>query len=99
MKILVTLFFALYSSSMLAAVSAEYYCTKQKGCRAGDIIIIEANKIGVGKTYLTEKAAKYCDFSQSIFRDELDDRNFKVACVYMGEARKDRKTVKGSATD
>lgn len=98
MKILLMLFFVFYSISMLAETSAEYYCMKEKGCWAGDIIIIETNKIGTGKTYLTEKIAKYCDFSKSIFRNELDDRKVKVACVYIGDTRADRKTVKGGLT-
>lgn len=99
MKILLMLFFVLYSSSMLAETSEEYYCMKEKGCRAGDIIIIETNKIGTGKTYLTEKIAKYCDFGKSIFRNDLDDRKVKIACVYVGDTRADRKTVKGSLTN
>ena len=89
----------LYSSSVLAATSEEYYCMKEKGCRAGDIIVIETNKIGTGKTYLTEKVAKYCDFRKSIFRNDLDDRKVKVACVYIGDTRAGRKTLKGGVTD
>lgn len=99
MKIFLGLLFVIYSSSMLAASSEEYFCMKEKGCRAGDIIIIETNKVGTGKTYLTEKIAKYCDFDRSIFRNDLDDRKVKVACVYMGDTRSDRKTLKSSAAD
>jgi hypothetical protein len=99
MKILLGLFYLIYSSALLAASSEEYYCMKEKSCRAGDIIIIETNKIGTGKAYLTEKIAKYCDFDRSIFRNDLDERKVKVACVYTGEIRSDRKIFKGSNAD